>query len=60
LNFRIGYDRGTGWSGYLEGRNLFDTSSTRIASAKCADISTTEAVIAIYKRGILLWKPINR
>lgn len=25
LNFRIGYERETGWSGYLEGRNLFDT-----------------------------------
>jgi outer membrane receptor protein involved in Fe transport len=24
LNFRIGYDPGIGWSGYLEGRNLFD------------------------------------
>ena len=34
LNFRIGYDRGTGWSGYLEGRNLLDTryiSTTIIA-----------------------------
>jgi iron complex outermembrane receptor protein len=25
LNFRINYDRGRGWSGYLEGRNLLDT-----------------------------------
>ncbi|EKS40285.1 TonB-dependent receptor family protein [Afipia clevelandensis] len=24
VNFKIGYDRGTGWSGYVEGRNLFD------------------------------------
>jgi iron complex outermembrane recepter protein len=24
LNFRIGYDRGTSWSAYLEGRNLSD------------------------------------
>jgi iron complex outermembrane receptor protein len=34
LNFRIGYDAGTGWSSYLEGRNLFDTryiSSVAIA-----------------------------
>jgi iron complex outermembrane receptor protein len=34
LNVRIGYDAGTGWSGYLEGRNLFDTryiSSVAIA-----------------------------
>lgn len=25
LNFKIGYDKGTGWSGYIEGRNLLDT-----------------------------------
>jgi len=25
LNFKIGYDRGIGWSGYVEGRNLLDT-----------------------------------
>lgn len=34
LNFRVGYDRGAGWSGYVEGRNLFDTryiSSVAIA-----------------------------
>jgi iron complex outermembrane receptor protein len=24
LNFKIGYDRGVAWSGYLEARNLFD------------------------------------
>ena len=24
LNFRVGYDTGSGWSGYLEGRNLTD------------------------------------
>ncbi len=24
LNFRLGYDRGIGWSGYVEGRNLLD------------------------------------
>jgi iron complex outermembrane receptor protein len=24
LNFRIGYDKGNGWSAYLEGRNLLD------------------------------------
>jgi iron complex outermembrane receptor protein len=24
LNFKIGYDPGSGWSGYLEGRNLLD------------------------------------
>jgi len=25
LNFKIGYDKGAGWSGYVEGRNLLDT-----------------------------------
>ena len=25
LNFKVGYDPGGGWSGYLEGRNLLDT-----------------------------------
>ncbi len=25
LNFKVGYDPGKGWSGYLEGRNLLDT-----------------------------------
>jgi iron complex outermembrane receptor protein len=25
LNFRVGYDPGKGWSGYVEGRNLLDT-----------------------------------
>ncbi|KIZ40649.1 MULTISPECIES: TonB-dependent receptor [Rhodopseudomonas] len=25
LNFKIGYDRGIGWSGYVEARNLLDT-----------------------------------
>jgi len=24
MNFKVGFDRGTGWSGYVEGRNLFD------------------------------------
>jgi iron complex outermembrane receptor protein len=36
LNFKIGYDKGNGWSGYLEGRNLLDTryiSTTIIAEA---------------------------
>jgi iron complex outermembrane receptor protein len=41
LNFRITYDRGTGWSGYLEGRNLLDTryiSSTMTAGV--ADVTS--------------------
>ncbi len=24
VNFKVGFDQGTGWSGYIEGRNLFD------------------------------------
>lgn len=37
VNFKIGYDRGTGWSGYLEARNLFDTRY--ISSTITADIA---------------------
>jgi len=36
LNFKIGYDSGKGWSGYLEARNLFDTryiSSVAVAGS---------------------------
>lgn len=39
LNFKVGYGRDRGWSGYVEGRNLFDTryiSSTIIAGAATA------------------------
>jgi iron complex outermembrane recepter protein len=39
LNFKIGYERDTGWSGYLEGRNLFDEryiSTTITAGAATA------------------------
>jgi len=40
-NFRIGFDRGKGWSAYLEGRNLLDTRyiSTTI-TAETADASS--------------------
>jgi iron complex outermembrane receptor protein len=36
VNFRIGYDRGAGWSGYIEGRNLLDKRyiSTTITAGK--------------------------
>jgi iron complex outermembrane receptor protein len=36
LNFKLGYDPGRGWSGYLEGRNLLDTRyiSTTITAGK--------------------------
>jgi iron complex outermembrane receptor protein len=47
LNFRITYDRGTGWSGYLEGRNLLDTryiSSTITAGA-------ADATSALFNSG---------
>jgi iron complex outermembrane receptor protein len=47
LNFRITYDRGTGWSGYLEGRNLLDTryiSSTMTAGA-------ADATSALFNSG---------
>jgi iron complex outermembrane receptor protein len=40
LNFRIGHDGETGWSGYLEGRNLLDTryiSTTITAGTATAD-----------------------
>jgi iron complex outermembrane receptor protein len=43
LNVRIGYDRGTGWSGYLEGRNLFDTRY--ISSVAIAGIATPASEI---------------
>jgi len=47
LNFRVGYDRGTGWSGYLEGRNLFDTRyiSTTITAG------TATAASALFNPG---------
>ena len=38
-NFKIGYESGSGWSGYLEGRNLFDKryiSTTIIAETAAA------------------------
>jgi iron complex outermembrane receptor protein len=36
LNFKIGYDPGKGWSGYIEGRNLLDTRyiATTITAGK--------------------------
>ncbi len=41
LNFRIGFDRGTGWSGYVEGRNLLD--KRYISATLTADVATPNA-----------------
>jgi len=38
LNFRIGYDAGKGWSGYIEARNLLD--KRYISTAAIADVAT--------------------
>lgn len=48
LNVRIGYDPGKGSSGYLEGRNLFDTRY--ISTAIIADIATPTS--ALFNSGI--------
>jgi iron complex outermembrane receptor protein len=47
LNFRVGYDTGKGWSGYLEGRNLLD--ARYIASASIAETAT--AASALFEPG---------
>jgi iron complex outermembrane receptor protein len=47
LNIRIGYDKGDGFSAYLEGRNLFDTRY--IASASIAE--TANAASALFEPG---------
>ena len=47
LNFRIGYDAGPGWSGYVEARNLLDTRY--ISSTMTADIAT--AASALFNPG---------
>lgn len=47
LNFRISYDRGRGWSGYVEGRNMLDTryiSTTITAGA-------ADATSALFNSG---------
>lgn len=48
LNFKLGYDRGTGWSGYIEGRNLLDKRyiSTTIA------VETATAASALFNPGM--------
>lgn len=43
LNFKIGYDRGAGWSAYLEGRNLFD--SRYISTTIIADVATPASAL---------------
>ena len=47
LNFKIGYDRGTGWSSYIEARNLLDTRY--IASTSIAE--TANAASALFEPG---------
>ncbi|WP_114861891.1 TonB-dependent receptor family protein [Azospirillum brasilense] len=47
LNVKVGFDRGTGWSGYLEGRNLLD--KTYISSAIIAETAT--AASALFSPG---------
>lgn len=48
LNFKIGYDTGTGWSGYLEARNLLDKRyiSTTVA------VETATATSALFNPGM--------
>ena len=48
LNFKIGYDRGTGWSGYVEARNLFDTRY--ISTTVTAEIATPAS--ALFNPGV--------
>lgn len=43
LNFRVGYDPGPGWSGYVEARNLLDTRY--ISSTMTADIATPASAL---------------
>lgn len=47
LNFRMGYDQPVGWSGYFEGRNLFDTRY--IANAAIA--GTADATSELFNAG---------
>lgn len=48
LNFKVGYDAGIGWSGYVEGRNLLDTRyiSTTITAG------TATATSALFNPGM--------
>ncbi|MCP9626021.1 TonB-dependent receptor [Rhodopseudomonas palustris] len=48
LNFKLGYDRGTGWSGYIEGRNLFDKRYISTAIA----VETATAASALFNPGM--------
>jgi iron complex outermembrane receptor protein len=47
LNFRVGYNTGKGWSGYVEGRNLLD--KRYIASTSIAE--TANAASALFEPG---------
>ncbi|WP_197279776.1 TonB-dependent receptor [Rhodopseudomonas sp. AAP120] len=48
LNFKLGYDRGTGWSGYIEGRNLLDKRYISTAIA----VETATAASALFNPGM--------
>ncbi|ABD90007.1 TonB-dependent receptor family protein [Rhodopseudomonas palustris] len=48
LNFKVGYDHGIGWSGYVEGRNLLDTRY--ISSTITAGVAT--ATSALFNPGM--------
>ena len=48
LNFRVGYDTGTSWSGYVEGRNLAD--KTYISTVAIAGVAN--ATSEIFNPGI--------
>lgn len=47
LNFKIGYDKGFGWSGYVEGRNLLDTRyiSTTVT------VGTADPTMQLFNQG---------
>lgn len=47
LNFRVTYDRGRGWSGYVEGRNLLDTRY--ISTTMTAGVA--DAASALFNSG---------
>ncbi len=48
LNFKLGYDRGTGWSGYIEARNLLDKRYISTAIA----VETATAASALFNPGM--------
>ncbi|UPT93236.1 TonB-dependent receptor [Bradyrhizobium barranii subsp. apii] len=47
LNFKVGYDTGVGWSGYIEGRNLLDK---RYISSTIT-VGTADPTMALFNPG---------